>query len=119
MAKTIGEVVRDWREASKALKAWRALEFPSGTVVKVNCPRFTGQGIVDSQSEVAADLLAVRLENGNVWWYPVEACSVVTDAKCPKCGAGDVVKGHAAATFALPEAYFWRCDACDHQWGHS
>lgn len=32
---------------------------------------------------------------------------------------GEVLRDWREATFALPEAYFWRCDACDHQWGHS
>jgi len=55
-----------------ALRTLSESMFPQGAVVKVNClGRFNGQAIVSGQSTNPAEL-PCRLENNNVWWYPME-----------------------------------------------
>ena len=43
----------------------------------------------------------------------MEAAQVYEGAPCPRCGAGTVVRRHAADSFALPECWWWACDSCD------
>jgi predicted RNA-binding Zn-ribbon protein involved in translation (DUF1610 family) len=38
---------------------------------------------------------------------------------CPKCGSTETERLHHAATFALPECWFWQCEKCGHQWGQT
>jgi hypothetical protein len=47
--------------------------FPPGKPVHVDAPRYHGYGVA-TLTEGKADELAVRLENGNVWNYPIESC---------------------------------------------
>jgi len=67
-------LINNFREASIALRAWKVKTFPHGQIVRVDCKgRYEGYGIVERQDE-PPDKLAVRLENGNVWWYPLDDC---------------------------------------------
>lgn len=52
--------------------------FPKNTLVEVNSPRYHGKGIVsEHQHGCSADNLAVKLDNGNTWYYPVNCCKSV------------------------------------------
>ena len=62
---------RDSRKELSDFKGWR---FAPGTQVTVDCERYKGPGVVAADYECPVDKLPVRLENGNVWWYPLEAC---------------------------------------------
>ena len=39
--------------------------------------------------------------------------------RCPNCCSDDVDRCHHSATFALPECFYYQCNECDTQWGHS
>lgn len=70
-----------WRETTRLLREWKDSEFPIGSMVYVDCPRYRGYGLVTADSECRDENLPVRLENGNVWWYPVDACTRIRDMK--------------------------------------
>ena len=70
----MAELVMRYKMAANQLKAYRDDTFKKGAKAKVDCPRFTGIGKVACQHDVQPDLLAVTLENGNTWWYPIENC---------------------------------------------
>ena len=73
-----------FRSAKDMLERYKAGEFPHGTRVKVECPRrYTGPGVAVDDDRVPADHLAVRLENGNTWWYPLECCANAEEQKRP------------------------------------
>lgn len=73
--KSLKELVDSFREASADLLLVKAQTFPVRSWVQVSCPgRYVGPGQVMQDSE-PADQLAVRLDNGNTWWYPIEACT--------------------------------------------
>lgn len=57
--------------------------FPRGTAVSVCCPRYNGYGFVVLSDSVQADQLAVILENGNVWHYPIACCRRVSLSEVP------------------------------------
>lgn len=69
------------RTAGIQLQELKAAEFPRGCLVYVRAPRYTGYGIASIEDGCPPDQLPVRLENENVWWYPVECCSRVRDFK--------------------------------------
>ena len=46
--------------------------YPIGCVVEVENPRYKGQGIVTGRGDCPLGKLAVRLSNGNTWWYELE-----------------------------------------------
>ena len=54
------------------LKKNRDTKFPAGTPVKVNHGRYHGPGVAVVDVECPPNKVAVRLENGNVWWYESE-----------------------------------------------
>lgn len=56
------------------IKTQKQIEFPGGCGVFVSCPRYTGSGMVVHMDDCPPDQLSVLLENGNVWYYPIEAC---------------------------------------------
>lgn len=70
-----------WREMTRLLREWKDSEFPIGSMVYVDCPRYQGYGLVTADSGCRDENLPVRLENGNVWWYPVDACTRIRDMK--------------------------------------
>lgn len=62
-------------------------EFPRQCFVKVNADRFKGYGFRDGDidSSFGPLLFPVKLENGNTWNYPVEACQPEHDlTKVPR-----------------------------------
>lgn len=69
------ELVIKYKLLACRLKDYRDHVFKQGSRVKVDNPRFTGIGEVACQYDLQPDLLAVTLENGNTWWYPIENCN--------------------------------------------
>lgn len=67
-------VLSRYRNALAELERHKADRFYPGTHVLVNCSRYHGHGIAVTDNQCPPDQIAVRLENGNVWWYPLEAC---------------------------------------------
>lgn len=69
--------------AAKALEEARAIEFKPQTPVRIHDVRFKGYGLVLADESCPMDKLSVLLENGNIWWYPLENCSTATRSECP------------------------------------
>lgn len=65
----------EWRSIGNRLRDYKNHRFQVGSKVRVNNPRFVGVGIVAFDADCQPDNLAVCLENGNVWWYPIEDCT--------------------------------------------
>lgn len=63
-----------YRRALAELEKFKADLFYHGTPVTVDCPRYKGPGTAVTDNQCPPDQVAVLLENGNVWWYPMEAC---------------------------------------------
>ena len=72
-----------YRQHRDSLATAKATEFPVGDVVYVNSPRCHDFGIVANDGNCPVDQLAVELENGNVWWYPLEDCSQTVKGEWP------------------------------------
>lgn len=70
----LDRLLAEFRERRDLLKSYRNQTFPSGTPVQVDCKRYTGPGKVVDDPDCPPDCLPVRVPNGNVWWYPLEAC---------------------------------------------
>lgn len=72
-----------FRKAAERLKEARDAEFKAGRAVRVN--RESGHhlyGLVTTNDGCPLDQLAVRLENGNVWWYPLDDCHAMRRDDC-------------------------------------
>ncbi|HYG24473.1 MAG TPA: hypothetical protein VEH04_16970 [Verrucomicrobiae bacterium] len=65
------------RDASWALREIRNQLFKPGQPVRVYSARYKGFGVVVKE-QTDPSMLPVKLENGNVWWYPVEDCQART-----------------------------------------
>ncbi len=78
----LGQLAALHRLAAIHLRDQAALMFPSGSFVYVAHEMFTGHGYV-RQREHGDDptLLAVVLENGNTWFYPLECCTPAKNLK--------------------------------------
>jgi hypothetical protein len=64
----------DMAEAAlKRLNDWKAKHFQPGTEVLVNCERYVGTGVVVGD-ECLPLAIPVRIENNNVWHYPIKSC---------------------------------------------
>lgn len=74
MTKAVKTMFRDWKGLSFQLAAWKSQTFVPGSVVTVDCERYSGDGMVFYDPDCPLDQLAVRLQNGNAWWYPIEKC---------------------------------------------
>lgn len=72
----LSDLLIRYRVERNSLEQHKAKTFPCGTPVVVSCPRYRGPGIASHSDGCPADQLPVRLPNDNVWWYPLEACSV-------------------------------------------
>src|SRR6267154_399905 len=72
-----------FRKAQEWLKEARAAEFKAGRPVLVLHDRFRGYGLVADSADCPLDQLAVQLENGNTWWYPLDDCHLVRRDDCP------------------------------------
>ena len=83
----INRLVDQFRMSQRGLADYKARHFPMGTPVMVDCPRYTGPGVVDGDSGCPPDKVPVTLGNGNVWWYPIEALTLApaagTLSPCP------------------------------------
>lgn len=88
----IFQVIQEWRHLALILKHHKGTRFPAGSNVIVKAPRYKGPGVVAGDSECPADHLAVRLPNGNVWFYPLECCSLDDNADAVKLAA-ETMKG--------------------------
>ena len=77
----IKDLLGRWHELTRLIREWKDSEFPIGAVVYVDCAQYKGHGIVSADRDCRDDRLPVRLQNGNVWWYPVEACTRIKDMK--------------------------------------
>lgn len=75
--------VRAYRTMRDRLLEARAAEFKSGRGVRVVSDRYNGYGMVVDDDGCPPDQLAVKLENGNTWWYPLEGCSLANRGTCP------------------------------------
>jgi hypothetical protein len=67
------KVLADYRAALAALTQEKERLFPGGTKVHVDCGRYKGPGIVAASVTCPPHQVAVRLGNGNIWWYPIES----------------------------------------------
>lgn len=70
----IDDVIDLFRTLSTGLNDYKNKFFPVGSEVRVECSQFKGFGFVSRQDGCPPDRLPVRLENGNTWQYPIEAC---------------------------------------------
>jgi hypothetical protein len=61
-----------YRKAMKALDARTTERYPNGSEVTVTLSTVVIKGVVHAQVALCPDRIAVLLENGNVWDYPVE-----------------------------------------------
>lgn len=74
---------RQYQTAKERLIEARQREFPTGRGVRVIHERFNGYGMIVEDDGCPVDQLAVKLENGNTWWYPLDSCSLVDRNTCP------------------------------------
>ena len=81
---------RDW------LIGYRDRTFQPGDSVWVRCQRYEGPGKVSREDGCPPDLLPVQVPNGNVWWYPLEACSHQTEAAEQPVGVAEALKKFGA-----------------------
>jgi hypothetical protein len=72
-----------FRIATCDLERYKARQFPDGTKVNVNSESYRGPGVAVDNDGVPPDKLAVRLDNGNTWCYPLECCVNAEEQKRP------------------------------------
>lgn len=77
------ERLRQYRNARERLIEARQREFPVGRGVRVAHERFHGYGLIVDDDGCPLDQLAVKLENGNTWWYELDTCSLASRDACP------------------------------------
>lgn len=63
------EILHSFREYRAWLNSYKSEQFPARSIVRVET---IGFGIVVIDSECPADKIPVRVESGNVWYYPIE-----------------------------------------------
>jgi hypothetical protein len=71
-------LMRNYHEVVSKVEEWKARHLRPGMFVKVNDTRFRGHGFIVMNSGCPVHEVPVKLENGNVWWYPVESLTPVT-----------------------------------------
>ena len=75
-------LVAIYRTVASSPKLERDIRFPPGERVAVFQPgRFTGGGVTADSTDLAADQVAVLLENGNVWHYDVDCVQIVKSSR--------------------------------------
>jgi len=72
---TYEQAIDRYREALIVLEAMTAKRFPNGSMVAITLTTTAVRGVVHAQVALCPDRIAVLLENGNVWDYPVEKVS--------------------------------------------
>lgn len=75
--------VRLFQSARDHLREARDAEFKPMRGVRVINERYRGYGLVVRDEGCPLDQVAVTLENGNTWWYPIEDCSLAPRDSCP------------------------------------
>lgn len=75
--------LRSYERVRDSLREARDVEFKPGRSVRVINERYHGYGMIVADDSCPLDQIAVQLENGNVWWYPVEDCSIANRDSCP------------------------------------
>lgn len=75
--------LRSFERARDSLRDARDAELKAGRGVRVVNERYSGYGMIVGDNSCPLDQVAVKLENGNTWWYPVEDCSVANRDTCP------------------------------------
>lgn len=75
--------LRQYQTAKTRLTEAREREFPAGRGVRVVSDRYNGYGMIVDDDGCPVDQLAVKLENGNTWWYPLDDCSLTNRDTCP------------------------------------
>lgn len=68
-----------YRTALEELEQLKHEAFQCGATVQVDAPQYHGKWRVTIQDGTPPDNLAVRISNGNTWFYPVDCCRVVND----------------------------------------
>lgn len=68
-----------YRELGKSLRSFAAKNYPAGTVVKIARPGgYFLQGFSHFPEDACPNhQLPVTLENGNVWWYDLDAITAI------------------------------------------
>jgi hypothetical protein len=61
-----------YRATAESLRESHARVYPAGSKVYVSDARYTGPGVVAHLASEMPDMVAVRLENGNLHFYRVE-----------------------------------------------
>lgn len=78
-------LVEVYREVKSRMEWYKDTYFPTGAIVWVKDERYTGVGIVALWDGCPPDQVAVRLENRNVWCYPLEHVEPIPpDVKTPQ-----------------------------------
>jgi hypothetical protein len=73
------QLAHDYRIARELLLSHRSNKFQHRKMVRVDCSRYHGIGVVTSDEACPADQVPVLLGNGNTWWYPVESVSLTDE----------------------------------------
>ena len=74
-----------YRRALDELEKCKSERYYHGTPVMVDCPRYKGPGVAVTDNQCPPDQVAVSLENGNTWWYPMEAVRPNIVIEQPDC----------------------------------
>jgi hypothetical protein len=81
---TVFQVAVAYRAIGQWLRSYAQDQFPLGEVVRVDADSYKGFGIIDSYCDLSPANVAVRLENGNVWHYPVETVARAKASEFPR-----------------------------------
>lgn len=65
-------LVARYRRAVEALEGLKSQHFYRGLPVTVDCDQYKGPGFITTDGRCRPDQVAVRLPNGNTWWYGIE-----------------------------------------------
>ena len=69
------EALDAYKSAAMKLERLRREQFPEGCSVRIASGQYHGLGEVVAVPECPLDQIAVRIENGNLWWYPLETAT--------------------------------------------
>jgi hypothetical protein len=90
--------LRSFETARDRLREARATEFKPGRGVSVSNDRYHGYGLIVADEGCPLDQIAVKLVNGNTWWYPIEDCSLANRDACP-AWLQQLIKAESKTTF--------------------
>jgi hypothetical protein len=69
-----GEICEQFHRTHYALVLFKQRNFPIGSEVIVSADRYNGNGIVIKDYQCPPTSIPVKIENGNIWYYPLESC---------------------------------------------